>query len=57
MDPETRRRYLEQMSVHIRSLSALIEDLFELSRLEAGDIQWSCSRFDWTSCSRRPWTP
>jgi signal transduction histidine kinase len=27
--------------VHIRSLSALIEDLFELSRLEAGDIQWS----------------
>jgi signal transduction histidine kinase len=29
------------MSVHIRSLSGLIEDLFELSRLEAGDIQWS----------------
>jgi signal transduction histidine kinase len=41
VDPETRRQYLEQMSVHIRSLSALIEDLFELSRLEAGDIQWS----------------
>ena len=29
------------MSVHIRSLSSLIEDLFELSRLEAGDIHWS----------------
>ena len=41
VDPGTRRRYLEQMSLHIRSLSALIEDLFELSRLEAGDIQWS----------------
>ncbi len=41
VDPETRRRYLEQMSVHLRSLSALIEDLFELSRLDAGDIQWS----------------
>ena len=41
VDPATRRRYLEQMSVHIASLSALIEDLFELSRLEAGDIQWS----------------
>ena len=41
VDPDTRRRYLEQMSVHIRSLSGLIEDLFELSRLEAGDIQWS----------------
>ena len=41
VDRETRRSYLEQMSVHIRSLSGLIEDLFELSRLEAGDIQWS----------------
>jgi signal transduction histidine kinase len=44
VEPETRGRYLEQMSVHIRSLSALIDDLFELSRLEAGDIQWSLQR-------------
>ena len=44
VDDETRHRYIEQMSVHIRSLSALIEDLFELSRLEAGDIQWSMQR-------------
>ena len=44
VDRDTRRRYLEQMSVHIRSLSALIEDLFELSRLEAGDIQWSLQK-------------
>ena len=44
VDRETRRSYLEQMSVHIRSLSGLIEDLFELSRLEAGDIQWSLAR-------------
>lgn len=41
VDDETRHRYVEQMSVHIRSLSSLIEDLFELSRLEAGDIHWS----------------
>ena len=41
VDRETRGRYIAQMSVHIRSLSALIEDLFELSRLEAGDIQWT----------------
>jgi signal transduction histidine kinase len=41
VDAETRRRYLEQMSLHIDSLSGLIEDLFELSRLEAGDIEWS----------------
>jgi signal transduction histidine kinase len=44
VDPDTRRSYLEQMSVHIRSLSALIEDLFELSRLEAGEIQWSMQK-------------
>ena len=44
VDPATRRSYLEQMSVHIRSLSTLIEDLFELSRLEAGEIQWSMQR-------------
>jgi signal transduction histidine kinase len=41
VDSGTRRRYLDQMSLHIDSLSALIEDLFELSRLEAGDIEWS----------------
>jgi len=41
VDLETRQRYLGQMSVHIASLSALVEDLFELSRLEAGEIQWS----------------
>jgi signal transduction histidine kinase len=29
------------MSVHIGSLSGLIDDLFELSRIEAGDIEWS----------------
>jgi signal transduction histidine kinase len=44
VDADTRRRYLERMSVHINSLSALIEDLFELSRLEAGEIQWSVQR-------------
>jgi signal transduction histidine kinase len=44
VDEETRRDYLRQMSVHIRSLSGLVDDLFELSRLEAGDIQWSMQR-------------
>jgi signal transduction histidine kinase len=39
VDEATRRDYLRQMSVHLRSLSALVDDLFELSRLEAGDIQ------------------
>ena len=30
-----------RMRTHIDALSALIDDLFELSRLEAGDIRWS----------------
>jgi signal transduction histidine kinase len=29
------------MQTHISSLSAMIDDLFELSRIEAGDIDWS----------------
>ena len=41
VDEPTRRRYLATMQTHIGSLSAMIEDLFELSRIEAGDIDWS----------------
>ncbi|MFZ0041182.1 MAG: HAMP domain-containing sensor histidine kinase [Solirubrobacteraceae bacterium] len=41
VDEETRRSYLTRMRVNIDALSALIDDLFELSRLEAGDINWS----------------
>jgi len=38
---ETRERYLREMRTHVRALSVLIDDLFELSRLEAGEIAWS----------------
>ena len=41
VDGDVRRGYLGRMSTHIDALSALIDDLFELSRLEAGDIRWS----------------
>ncbi len=41
VDGEVRRGYLDRMSTHIDALGALIDDLFELSRLEAGDIRWS----------------
>jgi len=41
VEPERRREYLRRMSTHVRALSALIDDLFELTRLEAGDIRWS----------------
>ena len=44
VDGEIRRGYLDRMRVHIDALSALIDDLFELSRLEAGDISWSLER-------------
>ena len=44
VDEELRGGYLERMRTHIDALSALIDDLFELSRLEAGDIGWSLER-------------
>lgn len=36
-----RREYAGRLAVHARSFGALIDDLFELSRLEAGDIHWT----------------
>jgi signal transduction histidine kinase len=41
VDDQTRREYAARMAVHVRALSGLIDDLFELSRLEAGDIHWT----------------
>jgi signal transduction histidine kinase len=41
VDGEHRRAYVDRMRTHIGALSSLIDDLFELSRLEAGDITWS----------------
>jgi signal transduction histidine kinase len=38
------RHYLEQMSMHVEILGRLVDDLFELTRLEAGDINWSMQR-------------
>jgi signal transduction histidine kinase len=44
VDAHTRHEYLARMTTHVRALSAMIADLFELSRLEAGDIRWSMQR-------------
>lgn len=41
VDETVRREYVRRMLTHIEALSALIDDLFELSRLEAGDINWT----------------
>lgn len=38
VDGPTQARYLRQMNTHVRALSALIDDLFELSRVEAGEL-------------------
>lgn len=44
VDGATRREYVGRMLVHVDALGALVDDLFELSRLEAGDINWTVER-------------
>jgi len=39
-DSATRDEYLRRISANVHALTALIDDLFELSRLESGDIRW-----------------
>jgi signal transduction histidine kinase len=46
---ETRDRYMSQLRVHVTVLSSLVDDLFELSRIEAGDIAWTMSRIEMDS--------
>jgi signal transduction histidine kinase len=41
VDAHTARRYLSAMQTHVQALAALVDDLFELSRLEAGQIGWT----------------
>lgn len=38
---EPDRAYLERIPPLVETLNALIEDLFELSRIEAGDVHWA----------------
>ncbi len=40
-EPAMRRQYLRRIATNVHALSALIDDLFELSRLESGDIRWT----------------
>jgi len=40
-EPERVRDQLRLMTTHVRALAALIDDLLELSRLDAGDVHWS----------------
>jgi signal transduction histidine kinase len=49
VDQETRDRYLATMRTHVSALGSMIDDLFELSRLEAGDLEWSIERVELAS--------
>lgn len=40
-EPSRTREQLRLLTTDVRALGSLIDDLFELSRLEAGDIRWS----------------
>jgi signal transduction histidine kinase len=40
-EPERIREQVRLISTHVRALATLIDDLFELARLDAGEVQWS----------------
>lgn len=44
VEGEDRAAYLRRIGVHVRILGALVDDLFELTRIETGEIAWSMSR-------------
>jgi signal transduction histidine kinase len=46
VDGATARRYVETMGVQVRTLGALVDDLFELSSLNTGDFAWSTEAVD-----------
>jgi signal transduction histidine kinase len=41
VDDSDRKAYLAKLRTHVAALAALIDDLFELSRLQAGELRWS----------------
>jgi signal transduction histidine kinase len=46
VDAEMRREYVARMGTHVRALGALIDDLFELTRLQSGELEWTMERVD-----------
>jgi signal transduction histidine kinase len=41
VDAADRKAYLAKLRTHVSALAALIDDLFELSRLQSGELRWS----------------
>ena len=46
VDAATARRYVRTIGANVRTLGTLIDDLFELSCLDAGDVAWSTGAVD-----------
>lgn len=46
VDQETVKRYAASMRTNVEVLGALIDDLFELARIEAGALTWSMQQFE-----------
>jgi signal transduction histidine kinase len=46
VDTRTARRYVTTIGTNVRTLGALIDDLFELSCLDAGEVAWSTAAVD-----------
>ena len=43
-DEAKRREYAGRMNTHVRQVAALIDDLFDLTRLEAKELEWTMDR-------------
>jgi signal transduction histidine kinase len=41
VDGELRREYVVRMGTHVHALGTLIDDLFELTRLQSGELEWT----------------
>jgi signal transduction histidine kinase len=44
VDADTRREYVARMATHVHALGTLIDDLFELTRLQSGELEWTMER-------------
>ncbi|MDA0179760.1 HAMP domain-containing histidine kinase [Solirubrobacter phytolaccae] len=44
VDEAKRREYASRMNTHVRQVAALIDDLFDLTRLEAKELEWTTER-------------
>ena len=46
VDEAKRREYARRMNTHVRQVAALIDDLFDLTRLQAQELEWTMERLE-----------